>query len=588
MESSPVPFAVYQFIDRRVVTLVLSRGFLKLFGYEDPKEAYFLMDNDMYRDTHPDDAARIADAAVRFATKGGKYDVVYRTRINEGYRIIHARGEHKYTDTGQRLAVVAYMDEGADNPSESEYETELNRFFNKALHVSSLYQSASYDQLTGLPNMSYFFELAEAGRGRIRQKSKESAILFMDLNGMKSFNRKYGFNEGNRLIHEFGKLLAEHFSNENCCRPGQDHFVVFTDAHGLEDSLRELFEKCGRINSGKNLPVRVGIYPDSFGAVDVSTACDRARIACNVDRHAYRSNFRYFNEDMLKGFERRQYIIDNLDRALREEWIKVYYQPVVRTANGRVCSEEALARWDDPKLGLLLPEDFIPYLEDAKLVDRLDLFVLGQMIRKIKGLEKRGFTIVPASVNLSKEDFETCDIVGEISKRADEAGISHDRLIIELKESTIRKDFDYMKEQILRLQENGFPVWLDGFGSGNSSPNILRDISFDLIKLDMRLLYEPDRVSGSRVIIEGLIRTALALGIETLAQGLETEEQAQFLTKAGCTRLQGFYYCRPVTEEGIYERYRKNIQIGFESPEEAKRCGEALTQQFTEGGTVTH
>lgn len=175
LESLRQPFAIYQFIDKRVVTLLLSDGFCDLFGYKDDRaSAIYDMDNDMYRNDHPDDVARIADDAVRFATEGGTYDVVYRTKIRgtSDYMIVHAKGEHVYMEDGTRLAQVWYTDEGIYVEGAAESGFEITRTLSNALHEQSIVRTARYDDLTGLPNMSYFFELAEAweksdsGKGR--------------------------------------------------------------------------------------------------------------------------------------------------------------------------------------------------------------------------------------------------------------------------------------------------------------------------------------------------------------------------------------------------------------------------------------
>ena len=191
LEGLSQPLAIYQFVDKRVVTLVLSNGFCKLFGYEDRAQAYYDMDNDMYKDAHPDDAARIADAAFRFATEGGDYEVIYRTKTKEGngYRIVHAMGEHVYTEDGVRLAHVWYTDEGAYAGEGGNPRTELNRAFNDALHEESLAHATNYDYLTGLPSMTYVFELAEEGKRSILERGGEPVLLFMDLDGMKFFNK---------------------------------------------------------------------------------------------------------------------------------------------------------------------------------------------------------------------------------------------------------------------------------------------------------------------------------------------------------------------------------------------------------------
>ena len=357
MESSMIPFAIYQFIDKRVVTVALSKGFMKLFGYDDPARAYYDMDNDMYRDTHPDDAARIADAAFKFATEDNGYDVIYRTRIDgdSGYRIIHALGEHFYTETGERLAQVWYTDEGSYDEEAESSETMLGSSLKKALFEESFIRASYYDHLTGLPSMTYFFELAASQKSAIIEKGGSPALMFMDFSGMKYFNHKNGFSEGDKLLRAFARLLAERYGNENCCRLGQDHFAVIADSDGLEDKLKALFDECTELNGGHSLPLHVGIYQQWYDGIVASMACDRAKVACDTLKNEYSSCYSYYNMSMKDAEEKQQYIIANLDRAIEERWIKVYYQPIIRAVNGRVCDEEALARWIDPVKGLMPP-----------------------------------------------------------------------------------------------------------------------------------------------------------------------------------------------------------------------------------------
>ena len=188
----------------------------------------------------------------------------------------------------------------------------------------------------GLPSMTYFFKLADAGRKAIQGTDKTAAILYIDLNGMKYFNLKYGFAEGDHLIIALAQILVKFFGDECCSRFGQDHFAVYTVAEGLEDLLSQMFRECESINYGRVLPLKVGIYLDSMGDIETSLACDRAKYACNKKRQEHRSCFTYFSEEMLTMERNRQYILDNLDRALAEGWIKTFYQPIVRAANDRV------------------------------------------------------------------------------------------------------------------------------------------------------------------------------------------------------------------------------------------------------------
>ena len=569
LERSCIPLAVYQFIDRRVVTLALSEGFCRLFGYERAL-AYQLMDNDMYRDTHRDDVARIADAAYRFATEGGLYNVVYRTRVGSGYTVIHAYGEHILTETGERLAVVWYNNEGSYVEDAGEPNPDLLTLLNRRLHSESFVQANYYDRMTGLPNMGYFLQLAEAGHQRMLEDGKNPVMLFFDLTGMKYYNRTHGFDEGDKLICGLGKLLVRYFSNENCSHFGQDHFAAFTDDVLLEERLEALLAEAATLNGGKSLPLRVGIYPNSLGTVSASIACDRAKYACDQSRGSYVSDYYSFDEKMLAQVENHRYIVNNIDRALREGWIKVYYQPIVRTANGRVCDEEALSRWLDPVKGLLMPKDFIPVLENAGLIYKLDLYVLEQILNKLKNQKAAGLYTVPQSLNLSRSDYEACDIVEEVRRRVDEAGIPREMITIEVTESLVGSDFEFMKDRILRFRELGFRVWIDDFGSGYSSLDVLQNVPFDLIKFDMHFMQQFDQNDDSRIILTELMRMAIALGRDTVVEGVETQEQVDFLREIGCTKLQGYYFCRPIPMEEILKRYEEGRQIGFENPAEAE------------------
>ena len=572
MEASPVPFAVYQFIDKRVVTLVLSEGFCRMFGYDDRAEAYYAMDNDMYRLAHPDDAARIADAAVRFATEGGRYDVIYRNKVRESdgqYIVVHAQGEHAYTETGVRLAYVWYTNEGVFSPDSEAGGDALNHSFSRMLREGSMVYKSRYDPLTGLPNMTYFFELGEAGVQSFWGQGKQAAVLFLDLCGMKAYNSKMGFSKGDKLIQSFGHQLASYFGNENSARFGQDHFAVFTDANRIEERLCQLFEACQNLNGGVNLPVRAGICLAEKG-IEIGKACDQAKIACDLNRNAMVSCYRFFDSRMLADMEKRRYITGNLNRAMAEGWIKVYYQPIIRAANGQVCNEEALSRWIDPVKGTLSPADFIPVLEEAKLIYQLDLYVLDEILKKMKKQADMGMYVVPTSLNLSRSDFGSCDMVEEIRRRVDEAGVSPSLLTIEITESTVGSNFEFIKAQVARFQELGFQVWMDDFGSGYSSLDTLQSIHFDLIKFDMRFIQQLDSGDEGRIILPELVKMCIGLGVETICEGVEKKEQVEFLQEIGCTKLQGFYYCKPIPQEEIFERNEKGVQIGFENPRETE------------------
>ena len=570
LEACRVPLAIYQYLDGQVVTLILSDGFCELFGYEDRAEAYYDMDHNMYWSAHPDDLPRLSGAAKRFITGDGKYEIIYRTRIKRGsdFRIVHALGEHIQASSGARLALIWYTDEGLYSPLTEINGVGLSRSLNNALWEESTLRANKYDYLTGLPSMTWFFDLGAAMMDAAQGKGRSLALVFLDFHGMKYFNRKNGFATGDRLLQGFAQLLANCFGNDNCSRLGQDHFAVITDEQGLDDKLNQIFEACGNLLGGLTLPVHAGIYLLRSESVSISAACDRAKIACDAMRGRYTSCFNYYDLRMRDNEDLRQYVIANLDRAIQEKWVRVFYQPIVRAVSGKVCHEEALARWFDPAKGMLSPADFIPSLEDSGLIYKLDLYVVEQVLKKMKQQARDGLNPAPHSINLSRSDFDCCDVVEEIRSRVDASGLPRKVLHIEITESVIGKDFEFMKVQIQRFQQLGFSVWMDDFGSGYSSLDVLESISFDMIKFDMHFMRKFNQGDNSKIILTQLVRMVNALNIDSICEGVETPEQVAFLKEIGCAKLQGYYFCKPIPPEEILERNRKGIQIGYENPRE--------------------
>ena len=436
-------------------------------------------------------------------------------------------------------------------------------------YIEDLNHRINTDMLTGLPNMRYFFKLAKAERQRLLSEGKNPALLFLDLIGMKHYNRQYGFEEGDRLLRDVGQILARHYGERCICRYSEDHFAVVTDEENLEDELRRVFKDCESANGGISLPVRVGIYRNDMESAAVSVACDRAKFACDRHGDSFVSGFYYFDSDMQAQLDGVRYVINHLDQALAEGWIKVYYQPIIRAVNGRVCDEEALTRWIDPVKGMMSPAVFIPILETARLIYKLDLYVLDQILEKMKVQTQADIRVVPHSLNLSRADFDACDIVEEICRRVDKAGIARDRLTIEITESVMGSNFEFMKEQVRRFQALGFQVWMDDFGSGYSSLNVLQDIHFDLLKFDMQFMKRFNDSEESKIILKDQIRMAIDLGVDTVCEGVETAEEVEFLREIGCNKLQGFYFCKPIPFADILKRYETGTQIGFENPVEA-------------------
>ena len=320
LESSPIPFAIYQFIDKRVAVIALSKGFFELSGYESmgKEAAYSLMNSNMYRDTHPDDLAAIGNAGLKFATEGGIYDMIYRFKRNDQYRIIHAYGNHILKEGGVRLAFVCYTDMGPYEEGGMASGDERSDMYKRFLSDRSYSMRAGHDYLTGLPSMTYFFELAEVGCHQMRSAGVKPVILFLDFNGLKAYNQKYGLREGDRFIKNFSEQIIRIFSHENCSRFTADHFCVYTSEEKAKAGADELIAANERNKTEMNMPLRIGIYPYEDDSISISGACDRAKIACDSGKNTYVSRIYHFDPRMMTDLEHRQYVVKNIDKAKKQ------------------------------------------------------------------------------------------------------------------------------------------------------------------------------------------------------------------------------------------------------------------------------
>lgn len=239
---------------------------------------------------------------------------------------------------------------------------------------------------------------------------------------------------------------------------------------------------------------------------------------------------------------RAAYVGSHFRDALAQGRVRVYLQPIVHALNQKICGFEALSRWQDDTYGLIAPLYFVPVLEKAGRIHELDLYVLEQVCRSIAELRDRGVADMPISFNISRSDLHECDIVSEIDRIVSAYGIPHKLLHVEITESIFATE-ESMKSVIGGLRERGYTVWLDDFGSGYSSLNNLTKYDFDLLKLDMGFF--GDSSDRARSVIASVISMAKALSVRSLAEGVETREQFEFLRDAGVEKLQGYYFCRP-------------------------------------------
>lgn len=429
---------------------------------------------------------------------------------------------------------------------------------------------ARKDSLTGLLNQNGFEKnVSKFKADRSRANSSAYCYCYLDIHNMKAFNLTYGKKIGDELILLLCEKLIQVFPNDTIGRLDDDHFIVYTCAQDLNSKLEKIREYCK--SSERRLPFEfhVGIYRDNRNAKP-EYAIECARLALQSIKSDYRQFVKYYSDAMSDEYLNRIYILNHIDRAIEEHWIRVFYQPIIRTATGKACGLEALARWVDPERGLITPGQFIPIFEQVHLNAKLDLYIVEEVCKEMKVSHEQGFQIMTTSVNLSPEDFETEDMPSAICEIADQYGIPHEKIVIEITESAFIKQPKRLQDAIKKFHAHGFKVWLDDFGSGFSSLNVLKSYPFDVIKFDIEFIRDLDPQGAGAVIIKNMIQMARELGIHTLAEGIESGVQFNFLKLYGCECLQGFLFEKPRPLSYYFGTGKSEVTDFTEAEEETK------------------
>ena len=411
---------------------------------------------------------------------------------------------------------------------------------------------ATKDKLSDLYSFEYFCTLCSEKIKDENIQDKEYIYLFFDITSFKVLNDQKGFEYGNSFLRKVGDILKEEWPDALLSRQGDDHFVAFVKNENIEEKLNMVEEKIRNLDLDVRPGVKVGGYTFTSTRLDPHSSIEKARYAFSaLKEQGGHSNYLRYNHEMSKHYALVQYIVSHIDEAVNKGWIVAYYQPVVYSKDRKLCGVEALARWIDPENGFLNPGVFVGALEDAQLAYKLDLAMLEIVCKNMRRVLDNKETIVPTSINFSRSDFSIVDVPSEIVKITSKYNIPTHYLHIEITESALLEEHVDLKEAMRQIKENGFEIWLDDFGSGYSSFNALKDYSFDVLKLDMEFLKGFETNQKSRPLIKSVIEMANQIGMRTLAEGVETDEQAEFLKSIGCEKLQGYLISKPITYEDL-------------------------------------
>ncbi|MGN1381300.1 MAG: EAL domain-containing protein [Eubacterium sp.] len=432
----------------------------------------------------------------------------------------------------------------------------------------TLRQTVQEDLITGLPGMHEFFKQAkEAAFIKVENHSfADRCPVCFNISNFKAYNHKYGLQAGDQLLQKTAAIMRRHFPDELLGHLNADKFNALLIRDNLEHRIEAFCQEVNRVIHEPGIEMKAGIvFPKEDDSLDsLLHHFDHAKIACDSIRTDAIRSYIVYTDAMGQAAEMKIYILNNFDRAIENGYIKVYLQPIVRALTEQVCGFEALARWEDPEHGLLPPGVFVPVLEDARLISRLDSYVVNRAAEMIRARLDTGMPALPISVNFSRLDLEIMNPVSMVMQAVQNHHIPAHLIHVEITETVMAWNRENLKSLIYQFHDAGIEVWLDDFGSEYSSLNTLHNFRFDELKIDMEFIRNFD--DKSRKIIKSIVMMAETLGVHTLAEGVETKEQLEFLKSVGCGKIQGYYYGRPQPlEECITQLTRRHLQ--FESPE---------------------
>ena len=416
--------------------------------------------------------------------------------------------------------------------------------------------NARHDSLTGLYNKDYFFKCIRTILAR--HPGVPYQIMFVDVNEFKVVNDVFGKDFGDHVLVTIAKALSEDLADDSVCgRIGGDTFGVclpcdrFNAVRMNERLSNFVVSKDGREH---HILIHIGVYQIDDPTLDISIMFDRARMALAKIKRTY-SHISYYDDSIKEKMLWNQQISSQLDDAIAEKQIVPYLQPIV-DANGKVVGAEALARWIHPEKGFLSPASFIPVFEQNGKISEVDRYIWRCACELLKGWE----SIHPdlfLSVNISPIDFYYMDLRMEIGHLVKDFGIEPGRLRLEITESIMMTDIEERLATINGLREDGFIIEMDDFGSGYSSLNLLKDMPADLIKVDMAFLKKAKDNNRADIILENVIKLIESLGIVSLTEGVETDDQFKALTSMGCKLFQGFHFAKPLPVDEFEEFCKK-------------------------------
>ncbi len=438
-------------------------------------------------------------------------------------------------------------------------KAEGHMFRNKKLMKSGIpmdyYLQDEITSSYGLFGGSQFFKTVDY---RLKNEKKDYCLVAIDIEHFKLFNKWWGRQAGDEFLADIAMILKEYEDKYDAVASyiGGDNFaILLPDKQEALDSLTQTLSlMASEKTSNVGFLPAIGVYRTGMGRMDAMIMYDRATEAQAHVSGNYEERCCIYEESMTKAVEQELNLIIEAREALERRQFFLVLQPKCRIDTGKIVGAEALVRWRHPSKGQISPGVFIPVLEKNGFITDLDLFVWEEVCRKIRNWEDARIEPVPISINVSRMDMLSIDVVGVLNRLVEKYNIDKKYFKVEITESAYVDDAEQVTETVRRLQKAGYTLLMDDFGSGYSSLNMLRNIVVDIIKIDMKFLdIAHDDMQKGQQILKSVINMSQEMNLPIIVEGVETREQADFLEKMNVKYAQGYLFYRPMEVDAFTE-----------------------------------
>lgn len=517
--------------------IVINQAFTKITGYE---EAEIL-------------------GKTTSILKSGKHDKIFYTEM---WHSIQATGHWEGEIWNRRKNGEVYPEWLNISVIRDEVTTEITNYLAIFSDITRTKQNeqrlaylAHYDDLTGLPNRTLFYERVQRALFLAKENNYKVAVLFLDLDHFKYVNDTWGHAVGDLLLKDAAERILKCVrKNDTVARLGGDEFTAVLDNIGssetaatvgqrILDSLRPPFHLNGH-ETFISSSIGISIYPSD--GQDVETLLKHADIAMYRAKEGGKDNYQFFTAQMNVEAHQRLLLEVKLRHALERNELRVYYQPQVHLASGNVLGAEVLVRWQHPEMGLLSPQQFIPLAEETGLVVLIGEWVLRAACEQHKIWRENGYPHLRLAVNLSSRQFRENNLADRIIQILDETEMDPSLLELEITESVLMKDANKAIETLNILKDMGIQLAIDDFGTGYSSLNYLKRFPIDKLKIDKSFICDIPKNMDDMTITKAIVALARSLHLKVIAEGVETKAQLAFLKSLRCDEVQGFLIGHPI------------------------------------------